>query len=99
MGVIMSTKQPRSSKFKLKIALAALQCNSTISEICTQYSIAQSQVHKWKKQLQEDGEHVFSKPKSASTSNKSHEQDLAKLYEKIGQLTIERDFLKKSLGE
>lgn len=94
----MSVRKPRSPKFKLKVALAALSGKQTIAEICQQYEVAESVVHKWKRRLQDEGEAVFTGAKK-STSTKDAEKELAKLYEKIGQLTIERDFLKKNLGE
>ena len=92
----MSTKKSRSPKFKLKIALAAIKGKQTISEICILHKVAESLVHKWRKQLLEQGEAAFpsSTPKA---SKKLQEKEIAKLYEKIGQLTIERDFLKKNL--
>lgn len=94
----MSTRKPRSPKFKLKVALAALSGKQTIAEICQHYEVAESAVHKWKRQLQEEGDSIFSGSKK-DTSKQSAEKEQAKLYEKIGQLTIERDFLKKNLGE
>ena len=97
-GVIMSTRKPRSPKFKLKVALEALSGKQTIAEISQQYEVAESAIHKWKRQLQDDGETVFIGSKKA-TPAKDTEKELAKLYAKIGQLTIERDFLKKNLGE
>ena len=92
----MSTKKPRSAQFKLKVALAALRGKQTIAEICSINKVNESLVHKWKKQLVDGGISVFSSSSSKS-SLKSHEKELSKLYEKIGQLTIERDFLKKNL--
>jgi len=94
----MSTKKTRSPKFKLKVALAAIGGKQTIADICQEYNIAESVVHKWKRKLLDEGEAVFTGPTKATTKQ-STEKELAKLYEKIGQLTIERDFLKKNLGE
>lgn len=94
----MSTKQPRSASFKLKIALAALSGKETIVEICQRHKVAESLVHKWKKQLLEHGASIFNSGRGA-TQAKQKEEELARLYEKLGQLTVECDFLKKSLGE
>lgn len=94
----MSTKQPRSAAFKLKVALAALSGKETIVEICQRHQVAESLVHKWKKQLLEHGASIFS-PSKDLAKEKRKEQELSRLYEKLGQLTVERDFLKKSLGE
>jgi len=82
--------------FKFKVALEALKGNKTIADICQEYGVASSLVHKWKKQLQIQGMTVF--------GNKSNHKDVAtdveksKLYEEIGRLKIELDFLKKSVG-
>ena len=94
----MSTKKPRSAQFKFKVAMAALRGKQTVTEICQTYEVASSLVHKWKKQLIDHGEAAF-QPSDTSTTVKHQEKEMAQLYEKIGQLTIERDFLKKVLGE
>ena len=90
-------KKKWSPAMKLKIALAALSSDSTINEVCEKYQVAPSQVHAWKKMLQKEGAQLFEKntkpKKKKSSATKDKEQHL---YEKIGQLTVERDFLKKS---
>lgn len=82
---------------KFEIALLALKGETTLNEICKRYEVAPGQVHAWKKQFLEQGADIFAK---TSRGAKSAEADLekkqGKLYEKIGQLTVERDFLKKS---
>lgn len=82
--------------FKFKVALASLKGDMTITEVCKTYDVAASLVHKWKKQLLEQGADVFSKDKSNKVVTKAHEEEAEKLYQKIGRLTVERDFLKKS---
>ena len=82
---------------KFEIALLAIKGESTINEICTRYQVAPSQVHEWKKQLLEQGAELFAKgTKSSETAALEVERKHGKLYEKNGQLTGERDFLKKS---
>ena len=86
-----------SPAMKLKIALAALKGDSTINEICERYQVAPSQVHAWKKMLLEEGSQLFEKQKKVKKKKTTDSQKREKqLYEKIGQLTVERDFLKKS---
>jgi len=88
-----------SPSAKFEIALLALKGETTLNEICRRYEVAPSQVHNWKKQLLEQGAQLFSKnDKTADTANKL-EREQGKLYEKIGQLTVERDFLKKAWGK
>ncbi len=68
----------------------------TINDICQRYQVAPSQVHNWKKQLVERGSNVFVKnDKAAQSKAMEQERKQNKLYEKIGQLTVERDYLKK----
>lgn len=94
----MSRNKKWSAQAKLKIALEALKSETTIHDICQRYQVAPSQVHAWKKELLERGAEVFEKSNKASkkkgqTGNEHLQQQL---YEKIGQLTVERDFLKKA---
>jgi len=94
----MSKKKQWSSSAKFEIALQALKGDCTINELCTRHQVAPSQVHAWKKQFLEQGKEVFDK-KRAEATNKAMaktEQKQRQLYEKIGQLTVERDFLKKN---
>ena len=77
---------------KFKVALAALK-GQPVSEICHQYEISESAVHKWKKRLKEEGSKLFSQHLKNSTNNQN--QELTKLYQRIGELTTELEFLKK----
>lgn len=95
----MSKKKKWSAAAKFEIALQALKGEATLNEICKRYEVAPSQVHVWKKQLQEEGSQVFSKREKVKSLNADHERMQSQLYEKIGQLTVERDFLKKCYGK
>jgi transposase len=81
---------------KFEIALLAIKGEMTLSELCKRYEVAPSQVKVWKTQLLEQGAKLFVKTDKAAVeaANKA-EREQGKLYEKIGQLTVERDFLKK----
>ena len=94
----MAKSKKWSSKEKLEIAILTLKGELTINEICQRYQVAASQVHAWKKQLLEQGAELFEKSgKSKKKKGASdHERVQRELYEKIGQLTVERDFLKKA---
>lgn len=97
----MSQKKKWSSKAKLEIALLALKGDRTINDICQQYQVAPSQVHAWKKILLEEGSELFEKSGKRNKRNEAlaNERVQSQLYEKIGQLTVERDFLKKGLSK
>jgi len=97
----MAQKKKWSSKAKLEIALLALKGDMSINAICQHYQVAPSQVHAWRKLIIDEGRQLFeksskSKQKKASAANECVQ---SQLYEKIGQLTVERDFLKKAWGK
>ena len=93
----MARRKKWSPSAKFEIALLAIKGEMTLNEICTRYEVAPSQLHAWKKQLLEQGAELFAKSdKTAEAATTELEHKQSKLYEKIGQLTVERDFLKKS---
>jgi transposase len=93
----MAAKKKWSSSAKFEIVLLALRGETTINEICKRYEVAPGQVHLWKKQFLEKGSQIFSThDKGTKEIEAEFENKQSKLYEKIGQLTVERDFLKKS---
>lgn len=97
--VKMSKKKKWSAAVKFEIALLAVKGDMTLNEICKRYEVAPSQVHSWKKQLLEQGAQVFNKTDKSIAVLAEHERSQQVLYEKIGQLTMERDFLKKAWGK
>jgi transposase len=92
----MAQKKKWSAALKFEIALQAVKEDTTLSVICKRYEVSPSQVHAWKKQLLEQGADVFGKSVKMSTVVADHDRLQRQLYEKVGQLTMERDFLKKS---
>ena len=94
----MAKNKKWSSAAKFEIELQAIKGETTLNKICERYSIAPSQVHAWKKQFIEQGQEVFEKKKQNGSKKVVADQERKQglLYEKIGQLTVERDYLKKS---
>jgi len=83
--------------FKAKVALATLSGEKTIAELSSEFGVHQTLIHKWVKQLKESAAGIFSgeiKPEDARKEKELHE-----LHAKIGQLTVERDFLAKAWGK
>jgi len=92
-----------NSDFKLKVVLKYLSEKNTCSQICQEFGISIATLHKWVKRFKDNSGHIFSDSNLSSTHNKkkkeqeSKEKEISSLYTKIGQLTVERDFLKKVL--
>ena len=80
---------------KFKVALEALRGDLTISQIISKYGVAESLVHRWKKQLLDSGSDIFSDRRKGS--HEAVTTDVKELHAKIGQLILERDFLEESL--
>ena len=92
----MSKHQKKhSSAFKLKVALESLGELHTTSELAQKYGVHVTTIRDWRRLVKEEGSTVFDGKQNAGLK-KSQEQDLASLHAKIGQLTMENDFLKKS---
>jgi transposase-like protein len=88
------TKKPqkRSAKFKLAVGLEGIKGQKTLNEIASEYQVNPSLVSKWKKQILSQGEEIF---KNGSPKQVQAENQEAKLYEQIGRLQMELEWLKK----
>ena len=84
------------AKLKATVALEALKERQTISQIASQYGVHPNQVGKWKKQLLEQLPQLFADGRKKD--NWDNEQLQAQLYQQIGQLKVELDWLKKKVG-
>ncbi len=90
------SRRKHGAAFKAKIALAALLGDQTVSELASRFEVDPTMIHNWKKQLSESAPELFSS--GHSKQDKSQEALVAKLYQQIGQLTVERDFLSDRSG-
>jgi len=93
----MFKKKNYAPLFKSKVALTALSGEKTISELCSEFGVHQSLIRKWMKQLKESAPDIFSGKIKVDDSKK--EKEVHELHAKIGQLTVERDFLAKAWGQ
>jgi transposase len=91
----MSKNKKWSAAAKFEIVLQAIKNETPLNEICKKYEVAPGQVHAWKKQFLEQGSQVFNKVDKTAKLMTEYEESTKVLYEKVGQLTIERDYLKK----
>ena len=89
-------RRKHTPSFKARVALEALKGEETIAELASRYEVHPSQVRKWKNALTEGAAGIFGDDQS---QKKKDEADLiARLYQQIGQLKVERDFLDNALG-
>jgi transposase len=94
----MTTKRRNHSPaFKAKVALEALRGEKTTAQLAAQYEVHPNQIGSWKKQLLAASPEVFAGKIGAN--DKGREDEVRRLHEKIGQLTVERDFLVKVSGK
>ena len=89
------TKKSYSPAFKTRVVKEILRQEKTISQICSEYKIHPTQAHKWKKDGIEQMQEGFKNPLKKDSMAAEQEELIADLYNKIGQLTVELEWLKK----
>ena len=86
-------RQRHTPAFKAQVALAALKGDRTVNELAGHFGVHPTLIHAWKKQLLAGAEAVFTNGCKAATSDAEARQ--AELYEQIGRLKMELEWLKK----
>jgi transposase-like protein len=89
------TRKRYSSAFKAKVALEAIKDQKTLTELSNQFQLHPNQIIRWRKQLLDEAQTIFSiKPNNFQQKQQQLE---SQLYQQIGQLTVELNWLKKKL--
>ncbi len=86
-------RRQHTAEIKAKVALIAIKGERTVNEIATMYGVHPAMIAKWKKQALEELPQVFASRRSATV--RAQEDITATLYQQIGQLKVELDWLKK----
>ena len=86
------TRRTHAPSFKAKVALAAIKGDKTLAELASEFEVHQNQITEWKQQLQQHASDVFGGSKA-----KAPEPDIKAMHAKIGQLSLENDFLESAL--
>ena len=90
-------RKKHSSEFKLKAVIEVLKGEKTASQLAGELGVHPIQLSEWKKQFLECGTQIFDKPKRASKAYEE-EKEKAELFEQIGRLKVENEWLKKNWG-
>jgi transposase len=92
----MAKRRNFSAGFKAKVALEALRGDQTLAELAARHGVHPNLITKWKRQAAEGMVEVFSG--NPVRRDGAHEAEIKELHAKIGELTIEKDFLSKAFG-
>jgi transposase len=92
-GVAKRVRSQHTGAFKARVALAALREDKTMAQLCQEFDLHANQITEWKRQLLERAADVF------GGADPPKPVDLQPLHVKIGQLTLEKDFLERALSK
>jgi transposase-like protein len=92
----MTQRKRRSAQFKFKVALEAAKEIETLNQLSSKYAAHPSQISEWKHQLLDEGASIFSNPTSRQQQEQAALQ--SELYEQIGRLQMELEWLKKKVA-
>ena len=87
-------RRNHSSAFKAKVALAAVKNDRTLAELAEQFDVHPNQIQDWRKRLLNDADQLFGR---GHQQREETDEKVKDLHAKIGQLTMERDFLERGL--
>lgn len=91
------TRRNHAPAFKAKVALAAIKGDRTLAQLADQFDIHANLISNWKDQLEQAATEIFKAGKTEKEGVPA--VDVKSLHAKIGELTIENDFLESALGK
>lgn len=91
-----SIRKNYSASFKVKVALAAIKGDKTMAQLASEFGVHSNQIQQWKKHLLSEASTLFLSRRSRAERDAEALQ--AELYRQIGQLKVELDWLKKTVG-
>ena len=92
----MKKRKRHSKEFKARVALDAIKGQKTLSELASEYRIHPNQISQWRKKLIEESSDVFARGRDRDAEAYEAEKD--RLYQQIGKLQVEVEWLKKTVG-
>jgi transposase len=92
-----NTRMKHTPEFKAKVAIAALRENATVPELAKQFGLNPNQIYTWKREFIENAARAFMNGGVSKSEGHGVERE-EQLLKKIGELTVERDFLAKGLA-
>jgi transposase len=93
-SVAKQQRRKLSAEFKAKVALAALKEDRTLADLCAEFQVHSTQISDWKRQLVEHAVEAFAR---GAARDRVAAIDVVPLHAKIGELTLENDFLERAL--
>ena len=93
---MVGKRKQHSAAFKAQVALAALKGDRTVNELAGQFGVHPTLIHGWKKQLLTQAETLFANGSKAASTDAEAEK--TELFEQIGRLKMELEWLKKKIG-
>ena len=92
----MKKRKTFTKEFKARVALDAVKGQKTLGELSAEYGVHSNQIGQWKKRLIKEAPDLFSRGKNRDAEAQEAEKD--RLYQQIGKLQVELEWLKKTAG-